>query len=131
MQEFDAILKSAIRVQSELWSMIATLPGVEGRAGIEVPLTFNEKGHIISWKDKSERFTPSTFRLVQQLWLAPDHTLSKEDVREGVNEDEYASNEAVWTCLKRARKEMEAVNFPYEIETLRGKGYRLIAMSGT
>lgn len=111
--------------------MIADMPDNVPIAGIEIPLTFYDGGNVIAWGNDSERFTPMTYRLLQQLWLAPDRFLSKEDMRELVNEDEYASDEAVWTCLKRARQDIGAVNFPYEIETIRGKGYRLTKMSGT
>jgi len=131
MQELDAVLQAAVRVRTELWSMITNIPGDIPIADIEIQLTFYDNGHIIAWGNNSEHFTPSTFRLVQQLWLAPDHFLSKEDVRENVNEDEEASDEAIWTCLKRARRELETADFPYEIETVRGKGYRLTKMSGT
>lgn len=131
MQELDTLLQAAVNVRTELWSMIANLPDKEKPGDIEIPLTFYENGHIIAWGEDSEHFSPSTFRLIQKLYHAPDRFLSKEDVRESVNEDEEASDEAVWTCLKRARQELAAVDFPYEIETLRGKGCRLTKMSGT
>jgi DNA-binding response OmpR family regulator len=118
MQEFDVALQTAVNVRTELWSMIANLPESKRFTDIEIPLTFYDKGHVIAWGNDSEHFSPSTFRLLRQLWIAPDRTLSKDEVRESVNEDEEASNEAVWACLKRARQELEAVDFPYEIETL-------------
>ena len=137
LQEFDVALQAmtvamqtAVDVRTELWSMIANLPNDPLFADIEIPLTFYENGRVIAWGNDSEHFRPSTFRLLQQLWVAPDRTLSKEEVRESVNEDEEASNEAVWACLKRARQELEAIDFPYRIETLRGRGYRLAKMSG-
>jgi DNA-binding response OmpR family regulator len=125
MQEFDVALQTAVNVRTELWSMIAALPENMPFADIEIPLTFYENGHVIAWGDDSEHFRPSTFRLIQQLWLTPDHTLSKEDVCQDVIEDEYASNLAVRLVINKARKELSNVKFPYEIETLRGKGYRL------
>lgn len=131
MQEFDALLQAMVRVRSEIYSIVAAMPDGEKPEEIGIPLTFYESGHIIAWGDDSEHFTPSTFRLLQQLWSAPNRTLSKEDVRQDVNEDDEATDEAVWTCMKRARQELESVGFPYEIETLRGKGYRLTKMSGT
>jgi len=88
-------------------------------------LTFYEGGNVIAWGDDSESFTPSTFRLVQQLWYTPDRFLSKEDFREGVQEDDESKNGSIRTCISRARDELEAVEFPYEIKTERGKGYRL------
>lgn len=130
MQEFDALVQAAVNTRTELWSMIANMPDHVPIADIEIPLTFYDKGHIIAWGNDSEHFSPSTFRLLYQLWIAPDRTLSKENVRESVNKDEEASDGAVWTCLKRARKELETAYFPYGIETLRGKGYRLTVMSG-
>jgi DNA-binding response OmpR family regulator len=126
MKELDAILQAAVNVRTELWTMIATLPDKEKLADIEIPLTFYENGHIIAWGDDSEHFSPSTFRLVRQLWIAVDHTLSKEDVRQDVNEDEEASDGAVRHVLYDARQEMTNTEFPYEIETIRGKGCRLI-----
>ena len=129
MQELDTTLQSAIRVRTELWSMIVNFPDTKLFVNIEIPLTFYDKGNLISWGNDSECFSPSTFRFLQQLWLAPDHTLSKNAVRRDVLEDKHAREEAIWTCVKRARQELEAVDFPYEIKTLYGKGYRLSAVS--
>jgi len=131
LQEVDAWLQAGLRVRSELYSIIAAMPDGEAPEEIGVQLTFYENGYIVAWGDDSEHFRPSTFRLLCQLWHAPNHTLSKEDVRADVNEDEEATDEAIWTCMKRAREELKSVDFPYEIETLRGKGYRLTKMSGT
>ena len=95
MQEFDALLQAAVNVRMELWSMIAHLPDREAFGDIEIPLTFYEKGNVIAWGNDREHFTPSTFRLVQQLWLAPNRFLSKEDVRQDVQFDEDASDGSV------------------------------------
>ena len=131
MQEFDALLQAMVRVRSEIYSIVAAMPDGEKPEEIGIPLTFYESGHIIAWGDDSEHFRPSTFRLLQQLWLAPDHTLSKEDVRQDVNEDEYASDTAIRTVIKKARRELACVEFPYEIETIPAKGYRLIGWTQT
>jgi len=132
MQEFDASLQAvvaatqaAVRMRTELWSMIADLPENVELTEVQVPLTFYENGQVIAWGDDSEHFRPSTFRLVQQLWQAADRTLSKEDVRQDTIFDEEAKPESLRTLVKNARRELESVNFPYEIETLWGKGYRL------
>jgi len=125
MQELDAALKTAVSVRTELWSMMANLPEEDLFAGIAIPLTFYENGHVIAWGDDSEHFTPSTFELVRQLWFSPDHTLSKEDVRENVMFNEDASAEALRTLIKEARKELQEADFPHEIETLWGRGYRI------
>ena len=125
MQELDATLQATVRVRTELWSMIASLPNDKPFADIEIPLTFYENGHIIAWGSDSEHFTPSTFRLVQQLWFAPNHTLSKEDVRWDVQGDEESTPPSIRMIISRAREELAKVNFPYEIETLHRKGYKL------
>ena len=129
MQELDTALQAAVRVRTELWSMLSILSDDRFFAEIKIPLTFYEGGNVIFWGSGSESFTPSTFRLVKQLWFAPDCTLSKDGVRQEVIEDKHASEESIWTCVKRARQELEALDFPYEIETLHGKGYRLTQMS--
>jgi len=118
-------MQTAVEVRTELWSMIANLPNDKPFADIEIPLTFYENGHVISWGNDSERFSPSTFRLLQQLWFAPNRFLTKDEVREDVNEDEFASDGAVRHVLCDARREMENVEFPYEIETVWGRGCKL------
>jgi len=128
LQELDAWLQAGLRVRSELYSIIAAMPDGEAPEEIGVQLTFYENGYIVSWGDDSEHFRPSTFRLLQQLWFAEDHTLSKEDVRQDVNEDELASDVAVRIVVNKARQALEELEFPYEIETIRGKGYRLKAL---
>jgi DNA-binding response OmpR family regulator len=125
MQELDTALQMMMKARSEMYSILAGLSDGKNPEEIGIPLTFYENGQIISWGDDSEHFTPQTFRLLLQLWLAPSHTLSKVDVCEDVIEDSEAKDGAIWTCLNRARQELKAVDFPYEIETLHGKGYRL------
>lgn len=125
MQDLDVALQTAVEVRSELWSLITNLPEKKLFTDIEIPLTFYENGHIIAWGNDSEHFTPATFRLVRQLWLAPNHSLSKEDVRWNVQGDEESKPPSIRMCISRARLELADVNFPYEIMTLRGRGYRL------
>jgi DNA-binding response OmpR family regulator len=131
MQELDVAVQTVVRVRSEIYSIIAAMPSREELHEVGIPLVFYENGHIIAWGDDSEHFTPSTFRLLRQLWCAPDHFVSKEDIRQDVQEDEYSTPEALRTLIKAARKELKVVDFPYEIETRWNKGYRIIACSQT
>jgi len=55
MQELDAALKTAVSVRTELWSMMANLPEEDLFAGVTIPLTFYDNGHVIAWGDDSER----------------------------------------------------------------------------
>jgi DNA-binding response OmpR family regulator len=128
LQEFDSILQAAVNVRTELWSMIAKIPDNLSLADIEIPLTFYDNGNVIAWGNDSERFTPSTFRFVQQLYLAPNRTLSIEDVRQDVQGDEESKPGSIWACISRVRQELKSVDFPYTILTQRGKGYRLVKM---
>jgi len=136
MQEFDVALQAAnaamqtmITVRTELWSMVSDMPDNEEFAKTEIPLTFYENGQVIAWGDDSEHFTPTTFEFLRQMWEAADRTLSKEDVRVDVMCKEDTSDDNLRAHVKNARRELEAVNFPYEIETIWGKGYKLIARS--
>ena len=125
MQELDVALQTAIKIRSELWSMIANLPADTRFAGLEIPLTFYESGNVIVWGNQNKSFTPPTFRLLLELWCAPDRTLSKETIRHVVKDDGEATDIALWTHISRAREEIQSVDFPYFIETLRNEGYRL------
>jgi DNA-binding response OmpR family regulator len=127
MQELDTVLQTAVNVRTELWSAIASLSGSETSAEIGIPLTFYENGHIIAWGDDSEHFSPATFELLRQMWFVPNRFLSKEDIRQDVIGDDESTDNAIWVRMKTARQELDSVGFPYEIETLRGKGYRLTA----
>ena len=131
MQEFDAALQMAVNVRTELWSMIANLPDEKQFADIEIPLAFYENGRVIAWGNDSEHFRPSTFRLLQQLWFTPDRFLTKEDICQDVIEDVYASDLAIRLVINKARKELNNVEFPYEIETVQGRGYRLNRLKTT
>ena len=125
MQEFDVALQMAVNARTELRSMIANLPDGKQFADIEIPLAFYENGRVIAWGNDSEHFRPSTFRLLQQFWLAPDHFLTKEDICLDVIEDEFASDLAIRLVINKARKELGNAEFPYAIETVQGRGYRL------
>ena len=92
-------------------------------------LTFHENGCTIIWEDDSIRLSPATFRLVQQLWIAPDRFLSKEDIRQDVIEDDDARDVTLRNRTKEARGELKKGHFPYEIVTVHGKGCRLASRS--
>jgi DNA-binding winged helix-turn-helix (wHTH) protein len=89
------------------------------------PLVFYDH-YLIAWGEDSETFTPATYLLVRHLDQSPGKFLSKEDVRQDVIADETASEGALRQCISTARKELAAVQFPYRIETIRGKGYKLV-----
>jgi DNA-binding response OmpR family regulator len=127
LHELDAALQTAINVRTELWSLVADLPSLETLVDIEIPLTFYEKGYVIAWGDDSEHFTSLTFEFLRRLWFAPKHTLSKRDIRKTVIGDPEATDNAIWVRIKNARQELREVDFPYELETLYDKGYRLKA----
>jgi DNA-binding response OmpR family regulator len=63
--------------------------------------------------------------LIRAFQKAPNRFLWKEDIRQDVLYDEYASDGAVRTCVYQARKEIKKQGLPYQIETVKGKGYRL------
>ena len=70
--------------------------------------------------------TPATFQLVFQLWETPERFLSKETLKEVVMDDEEAGENSVRERVRKARRELQEADFPYEIETKRGKGYLLV-----
>ena len=101
------------------------MPECSMPAEILVPLTFYEHGCVIAWGDDSEHFSPSSFRLLKQLWLAKNHTLSKDEVKQDMTHPDETSSESLRTLIKNTRHVMAAVQFPHEIVTLWGKGYTL------
>ena len=103
----------------------------QGRKRIKKPvipgeLTFHNATNTIIWADSSMGCTPATFQLVFQLWETPERFLSKETMREVVMDDDEADENSVRERIRKARKELREADFPYEIETERGKGYRLV-----
>jgi len=124
-QKMVVAMQAAHRLRSELRAMITSALECTAFADSEIPLLFNRSRFIIAWGDRRERFTPSTFRLLRQLWLAPDQFLSKQDVCIRVNKDPLTSDGAIRYVLCSARQEMKNCEFPYEIETVWGKGYKL------
>ena len=94
----------------------------------EAPITcrFCEDG-IVAWQNQQHVFRPCTYTLLQQFFEAPNRTLSKEDVRQDVLFDDDASEGSVRQCIWEARKELRRYQFPYRIETIVRKGYRLVA----
>jgi len=72
------------------------------------------------------KFKDTTRRLLVEFWDAPNRMLSHEDIREDVMLDKDADDRALRQVICKARKEMAAKNFAYDIENIRGTGYRLI-----
>jgi DNA-binding winged helix-turn-helix (wHTH) protein len=82
---------------------------------------------IISWQNKQHVFSPSTYNLLKHFFDAPKMMLSKEDIRQDVLQDEEAREGSIRQCILEARKEIKRCRFPYRIETIVRKGYRLVA----
>ena len=89
-------------------------------------VTFHNATDTIIWVDSSMGCTPATFQLVFQLWETPERFMSKESIKEVVMDDELAKDRSVHERIRKARKELRQADFPYEIETVRCKGYRLV-----
>ena len=71
-------------------------------------------------------FKDTTRRLLTEFLNAPNHILSHEDIRQDVIFDEWASDSAVRSVIKRARKEIKACrDCHYEIKPISKKGYKL------
>ena len=83
--------------------------------------------HIIFWNDQYHVFTPNTYTLLQQFFETPNLMLSKEDIRQDVLFDTDAREGSLRQCILEARRELERTGFPYRIETITRKGYRLVA----
>jgi len=92
---------------------------------VPVPCRFCDD-QIILWNDRQHVFSPNTYALLKQFFDAPNRTLSKEDVRQDVLGDDEAREGTVRQCISTARKELRRTRFPYRIETITRKGYRLI-----
>jgi DNA-binding winged helix-turn-helix (wHTH) protein len=94
----------------------------------DVPILcqFCEDG-IVVWQNRQHVFSPSTYTLLKQFFDAPKMMLSKEDIRQDVLHDDDASEGSLRQCILEARKELRRTGFPYRIETIIRKGYRLVA----
>jgi DNA-binding winged helix-turn-helix (wHTH) protein len=87
--------------------------------------------NIIAWRDQCHVFSFNTCNLLKLFLDAPSMALSKEDVRQDVLSDDDARDGSVRQCILNARKEMQENGFPYQIETITRKGYRLVMKSET
>ena len=103
---------------------IVELMSVEQK--VPVPCHFCEDG-IVLWHDQPHVFSPCTYTLLKQFFDAPNLTLSKEDIRQDVLLDDDAREGTVRQCILEARRELQRHRFPYRIETISRKGYRLVA----
>ena len=81
---------------------------------------------IVAWQDRQHVFTPSTYTLLKQFFDTPNMMLSKEDIRQDVLGDDDAREGSLRQCISAARKELRRHDFPYRIETIIRKGYRLV-----
>jgi DNA-binding response OmpR family regulator len=81
---------------------------------------------IVVWHDMPHVFSPSTYTLLQQFFETPNTVLSKEDIRQDVLYDDDASEGCIRQCISEARKELRNSGFPYRIDTITRKGYRLV-----
>jgi len=118
-------LQHAIIVLEEICAMTVDSPAETTHAKTNIPLTFYENEHVIVWRTECKRFSSSVFLFVRQLWYAPNHTISKKEVRQHTLCNDSATPESLRTLVKNARRALEVARFPYEIVTLLKDGYML------
>jgi DNA-binding winged helix-turn-helix (wHTH) protein len=72
-------------------------------------------------------FKDTTNRLLTEFMNAPDKMLSQEDIRQDVILDDEASENAVWSVIKRAKQELSRCHeCHYGIKSIPKKGYQLV-----
>ena len=120
------LLNYAENLAEAIVDLVASEPATESLTPPAPACLFCED-YIIVWKDRQHVLSPSVYALLKQFFDAPGMTLSKEDVRQDVLGDDDAREGTVRQCILAARKELRRKEFPYRIETITRKGYRLVA----
>ena len=83
-----------------------------------------EKKESVQKADLS-MFKDTTKRLLTELWKAPNKMLTHEDIKEFVMFDPEAPDSNVRRTINGVRAALREKGSSYEIENVKGKGYRL------
>lgn len=82
--------------------------------------------HLVTKDGKEVRLRPTDFALLEFLMRHPDLTYTNDQLLASVwTSESDATVEAVRTCIKRLRKELDDDGAPSMIETVHGLGYKL------
>lgn len=89
-------------------------------------ITVDTGSRIVKRNEKTIELTPREYELLEFFVKHPNQIISQEALLKRVwHSDADASPQAVYTCLNRLRKHLDASDKEYLIKTVHGVGYRL------
>jgi two-component system response regulator PhoP len=94
------------------------------------PIALDTNSQEVSVNGKSLELTAFEYRLLQYLMLNPGRVISKAELTEHIyEEDADRDSNVIEVFVGRLRKKLDPDNAIKPIETLRGRGYRLNAIT--
>lgn len=71
--------------------------------------------------------SPNEAKMLKHLMKVAPHVLKREELMDYLWESEdFVDENTLSVNVSRLRKKMQEANLPYQIETVRGLGYRLL-----
>jgi DNA-binding response OmpR family regulator len=94
-----------------------------------------ERDEILAGTERTEEidfsvFKGTTARLLTQMWEADGKQITLTDIQDDIIGDDMASDQAIWSIVKRAKQELKDNKFDYTIKSIKGEGYKLQPILG-
>lgn len=117
------------RVAARLRRGIAASADTDAPIAESVPgLAIDSDTHTVAFGGRRAQLKPKEFELFSMLASAPGHLFTRQELVHGVWHQQYqSSSRTLDVHVRRLRAQLDEIDAPVEIASIRGVGYRLVA----
>jgi two-component system, OmpR family, response regulator RegX3 len=92
-------------------------------------LVLDQGRHVVEVDGEPRRLTVSEFRILWLLASRPDHVFTRHDImRELWQTERIADERSCYVHISNLRRKLDPTGYRQRIVTVRGRGYKLVAM---
>jgi len=89
-------------------------------------LSYDPFSGVVTWQDKPLKLSPKTLKLLVTMLAQPGRLFSREDLEHAVWGELQANSDTLRSHLSQLRRELALPDGRSVIETVHGRGYRLV-----
>lgn len=114
-------------VEARLAALIKRAQGKVVENAVRVgDLSYDPFSGVVAWQGKPLRLSPKSMKLLVTMMEQPGRLFSREELEHAVWGEAQASSDTLRTHLSQLRRELALPEGKSPIETVHGRGYRLV-----
>lgn len=123
-------LRHTFTIPQLLRRLTRVLPATRGKIVAWCGLRLDIDGHLLLWNTQQVSLTPKQAALIRAFLHTPEAVISRAQLMQDVwGTDFLGDTRTLDVHIHWIRKSLKQLQAPFALETVRGKGYRLMVLS--